>query len=117
MTSMDLMRLEYAARPAMVPSIPIGRRYRTVGARWTAWIVRQVVNFPTESLPHVRLQRVDHPREYKSVSLDALLDPRLYHPVDGGPVDGGPVDGMMMRTAARSRRLGGLLSRLISGRS
>lgn len=93
--------------PAIPPNVQIGSLYQPVGALWTAWVVRQVLSFPTEALPHVRLQRVDDPGEYKSVSLNALLDERLYRPMDG----------KNRRTITMVSRLGRQLSWLISRQS
>lgn len=102
---MTMLRLDDIAAPALPPDFPVGSLYQAVDAMWTAWVVRQVLRLPTEALPHVRLQRVDAPGEYKSVSLDALLDERLYRPLDGN----------IRRSATRASRLGRRISSLISG--
>lgn len=60
--------------------IAAGQRFFAVGRRAAVWEVVNVVRYPGDLGPHVRLSRVGSRHESKTVSLEVLRDRRFYHP-------------------------------------
>ncbi len=58
-----------------------GRRFRSLGVPPVLWEVDRIARFPGEVVAHVCLHRVGMPNDGKTISLQALLDRRLYLPV------------------------------------
>ena len=63
------------------PLIELGVLFRKIGARQPVWRVDGVVRHA--SLPHVRLTRIDAPATQITMSVAALIDPRLFQRVAG----------------------------------
>ena len=59
-----------------------GQRFCNADAPYIVWVVRDVLTDGV-AMPHVRMQRAGDPLTFKTVSLSALHDPRLYRPVEG----------------------------------
>jgi len=64
------------------PDILKGQRFCNADAPFIVWVVHDLM-MDGLALPHARLRRAGDPFTFKTVSVSALRDPRLYRFVGG----------------------------------